>query len=246
MPPPKNVKLGPKTRKILEGSVLYDKDEFPAHQAWADETESILSFLEEQKQYDRFLPRLRAKERAAAIAEARTGYYFNQNGFRILQWEPEVVPGNPGDLEIAHQDSDSVFLEVKYPGWGGELTDEEIQSGRAKLPKYINAEARSINPVERVLYSVGKALPKFESGRANVVVAVDDLFVSPLESPSVFVSGRLARELLNPLYASVSGVFLLNSVLFDSEVKYRAGFVPGSGRELPPDVITKFLDLSSC
>ena len=42
MPPPEHVIRGPLTRAILAEAVWHEKDEFPAHQAWADEIESIL------------------------------------------------------------------------------------------------------------------------------------------------------------------------------------------------------------
>lgn len=242
MPPPKHVRLGAMTRTILDGAALRDKDEFPAHQAWADEVERVLAFLESQGQFVRFLPRLRAKERNAALAEARAGFYFHRNGFAILRWEPEVVPGIPGDIEISWRDTEPLFLEVKCPRWEGELEEEEIQAGRTERPKYINAEGRAIDPVERVVYVVGKALPKFDAAHVNLVVVVDDLFVSPLDMPSDLVAGRLAREFANSRYSTVSGVFMLNPVIFQVEVEYRALFVPGPGKALPESVKAAFMD----
>jgi hypothetical protein len=53
----------------------------------------------------------------------------------------------PGDLEVRWRDSESIFAEVKGPGWDGELTQEEIKTGRQHAPKYSNAEARFVNPV---------------------------------------------------------------------------------------------------
>jgi len=95
MTPPKHVKLGSRTRAIVEGAIPNESDEFPAHQAWADDVERVLAFLEMQGQFQRYLPRLRAraKERDAALAEARAGFYFHQKNFSILQWEPVAVPG---------------------------------------------------------------------------------------------------------------------------------------------------------
>jgi hypothetical protein len=150
------------------------------------------------------------------------------------------VPGVPGDLEIVWRDTEPIFLEVKCPRWEGELTDEEIRTGRTQRPKYINAEGRPIDPAERVIYVVGKALPKFSPIRVNLAVVVDDLFVSPLDFPSDVVCGRIARELANVRYATVSGVFLLNPVVYQAEVEYRALFIPGSGRPLPEPVKAAF------
>jgi hypothetical protein len=245
VPPPDHVNLGPMTRTILDGAVLRNKDEFPAHQAWADEVERVLAFLATQGQFERLLRRLRAKERNAALAEARAGFYFHRNGFQIVRWEPEAVPGIPGDLEIAWHDTEPLFLEVKCPSWEGELAEEEIRARRTERPKYINAEGRAIDPVERVIYVVSKALPKFDAARINLVVVVDDLFVSPLDTPSDFVAGRLVREFADARYASVSGIFMLNPVVYELAVEYRAFFIPGPGKGLPDRVKAAFLDENS-
>ncbi|MBI4493210.1 MAG: hypothetical protein HY690_10510 [Chloroflexi bacterium] len=98
--PPEKVALGRLTQVILDQAVWRAKDEFPAHQPWADELERILAFLEAQGQFERFRSRLYARERDGALAEARAAFYFHRNGFRILGWEPEEVPGIPGDIEV--------------------------------------------------------------------------------------------------------------------------------------------------
>jgi hypothetical protein len=243
LPPPENVKLGTLTRAIVDGAVWREKHPFPAHQAWADEIERILSFLQSQDQFGRFQSRLCAWERDGALAEARAGFYFHRNGFRILQWEPIAVVGIPGDIEISWRDTDPTFLEVKCPSWEGELEKKEIQAGRTEQPKYISAEGRPIDPVERVIYAVGKVLPKFSPDRTNLVVVVDDLFVSPLDIPTSFVAGRLTGKLADARFNKVSGVFMLNPVVYPAkEVEYRALFVPGKGKPLPNPVTAAFLD----
>ena len=74
-------------------------------------------------------------------------------------------------------------------------------------------------------------------------MVVDDLFVSPLDIPTSFVTGRLAGELANRSYNKVSGVFMLSPVVYsDKEVEYRAFFVPGNGKPLPDSVKSAFLD----
>ena len=106
-----------------------------------------------------------------------------------------------------------------------------------------NAEGRWIDPVERVLYAIGKSLPKFSPNRANLVVVVDDLFVSPLDIPGSFVTGRLAGELADLRYSKVSGVFMLSPVVYsDKEVEYRAFFVLGNGKPVPDPVKSAFLN----
>lgn len=243
MPPPNKINLGPRTRAILSDAVWSEKSFFPGHQSWADEFEKILAFLEAQGQFERFYSRLRAKERDGALAEARAGFYFHRNGFKILKWEPEAVPRVPGDIEIAWRNTEAIFLEVKNPGWEGELSEEEINTGRTKLPKRIKGgEGRSFGPPERVLYAMYKALPKFNATRINLIVVDDDLFVSPVEYPIDILTARIANEIIKPEYANVSGVFLLNPKSYGAEVEYRTFFVTGKGKPLPGLVEGAFLE----
>ena len=151
MPPPSEINLGSLTQTVLDGAVWRNESEFPAFQTWADEVERVFSFLVAQNVFERFLPRLRARERDGALAEARAGFFFHRNRFHILDWEPIAVPNRPGDIEIQWQDGEPLFIEVKGPGWEGELSPEEIRSGRQHLPKYVNAEGRAVGPTERVL-----------------------------------------------------------------------------------------------
>ena len=242
MPPPDGVRLGPLTRAVLDGAVWRDASAFPAFQSWADEVERVLCFLEVQQMFKRFLPRLRAREseRDGALAEARTGFFFNRNGFRIMDWAPEAVKDRPGDMEIQWRDTEPVFVEVKGPGWEGELSPEEIRAGRRFLPKYINAEGRAVGSASRVIYAIDKALPKFAPERINLVVVVDDLFLSPTELPKDYLSGVITRELTDARYSSVAAVFLLNPVSYSGAeaVEYRKYFIPneGASRGLPEAV----------
>ena len=243
MPPPDEVRLGPLTSTVLDGAVWRDGSQFPAFQVWADEVERVLSFLQARGVFARFLPRLRAREREGALAEGRAAFFFHRNGFHILRWEPEAVPNHPGDIEIQWQQREPVFVEVKGPGWKGELSADEIGGQRTWLPKYINAEARAIEPTERVLYSVRKALPKLAGHRANLVVAVDDLFVSPVELPKDYLAAALARSLEPTEFARVGGVLLLNPVSHGDFVEYRKYFVPNAAAEhpLPHDIRAGFI-----
>lgn len=244
MPPPEEVKLGPLTRTVLDGAFWRAKSQYPASQVWADEAERLFAFLVTQCVFDRFLPRLRARERekTAALAEARVGFFFHRNGFRILRWEPEEVPGHPGDLDIQWRDTEPIFVEVKGPDWEGELSEAERRTGRKGLPKYINAEARVIAPQERVLYAITRALPKLVERRANLIVVVDDLFVSPLYLTKDYLTRALVNGLADPTCRSVGGVFLLNPVSYGDFVEYRKYFAPNVGAAHPlPDVVKEGL-----
>jgi hypothetical protein len=232
---------------MLDRSTWRTESVFPASQNWADEVERVLCFLDAQGVLDKFLPRLCAREteRDGALAEARAAFFFSRNGFKILQWEPEEIPNRPGDLEIQWCETEPIFVEVKGPGWEGELSDEERHADRQHAPKYIHAEARSIDPAERVEYAVTKALAKLASSRINLVVVVDDLFFSPTEMPTPTLDGRLERFFADPQYRLVTGVFLLNAASYSgrSGVEYLSYFKPNShaDRRLPDAVATGLL-----
>jgi hypothetical protein len=223
---------------VLDGAAWREASAFPAFQDWADEVERVLAFLEARGVFGDYLPRLRAREREGALAEARTAFFFHRNGFQITAWEPEAVSGRPGDLEVRWQGCEPIFVEVKGPGWESELTFEEIRAGRQHGPKYINAEARAVGPVSRVLYAVDKAIPKLDPGRCNLVVVVDDLFLSPTEMPRELLEGQVVRGLGDPRYVPVSAVLLLNPASHGNGVEYRKYFVPngGAARPLPQAV----------
>ena len=244
MPPPDKVKLGPLTRAILDKAEWRESSKYPAFQEWADEAERLFAFLQAQGIFERFLPRLCARERekTAAMAEARAGFFFHRNGFRILRWEPEEVTGRPGDLDIQWRNSEAIFVEVKAPDWEGELTERERRDGRKDLPKYINAEVRAIAPQERVLYAIAKATPKLAEHRANLVVVVDDLFVSPVEMLKDHLSAAVANHLADPERCLVGGVLLINPVSFGQYVEYRKYFMPNVSAKHPlPKVVTEGL-----
>jgi hypothetical protein len=245
--PRDDVTLGSLTRVMLGRASWGAESAFPSTQKWADEVERVLRFLDVQGVLDGFLPRLcgREAERDGALAEARMGFFFSRNGFRILRWEPVEVLNRPGDLDIQWGDTEPIFVEVKGPGWEGELSQEAREAGRLNAPKYVNAEARFVDPVERVEYAINKALPKFASSRVNLVAVVDDLFFSPTEIPAVILNGRLKRFYADPQYRVVAGVFLMNPVshVHASEVEYRSHFVPNENamKHLPDVVATGFL-----
>lgn len=233
MPTPHGVTLQPLTRKIVVGSYLERENAFPSNQAWADDTEKILSFLVACDQFGRFLPRLRKKERDPALAEARVAFYLRRSGFEIVSWEPKVTK-KPGDLEVAVGGEDPLFIEVKSPGWDGELSLSETRAGRNKQPKYKHAETRAFDTTSKLVAAVRKALPKFGPGRANLVAIADDLFVSPLEAPAV-VAGELRRALQASDMAAVSGVLMVQAdCVSQDSIRYRSAFVKGNGPAIPP------------
>lgn len=239
MAPPKEVKLGRLTGSIVAGAHWLNQDEFPAHQQWADDVEAVLGFLESEGKLADFFPRLNrqnAEHRGAALAEARVAYFLRQLGFDIVEWEPTAVHNKPGDLAIRLQGSRiTTFVEVKAPTWQGEVTralptatPEERATilARVDREKYINAEARVIDPVGVALDVVCRnALPKLADDRPNLIVTADDLYMSPVDNP--FLQSRLKTAFESDrTFERVGGVFLLNPESHNGQVLYRCAFAP--------------------
>jgi hypothetical protein len=170
-----------------------------------------------------------------------------------LKWEPQEPGKNPGDLEIQWKETEPIFVEVKGRDWQGELSKDELRAKRQDQPKYINADARFVAPDRRHsgqcerIGALENALPKLAPNRCNLVVVVDDLFLSPTENPREFVEPRIRKALKeDPKYALVGAVFLLNAVSYLARegVEYR--FIPNESATKPlPQAVVDGLMLSS-
>jgi hypothetical protein len=176
---PNGVTLGSLTSAIWAGAAWMSQDEFPSNQLWADEIERILSYAHAQGMFEHYLGALRgnANQRDSAIAELRVAFYFNRNQFPVIEWEPKGENGNEGEYLIRSPEPERVFVEVKAPGWEGELSEEERANGRIKQGKHINGEARAIAPWERIQFAIDKAYKKFLPSARNILVIADDFFV---------------------------------------------------------------------
>ncbi len=155
-------------------------DEYPAWQAYADECERLLEFLQSHHQLDRFWPRLRAKkqQRDEALNEIRVAHFVHSAGYPIIAWEPIDAPGFNVEFAASVGPTSKVFFEVKSPGWESELNDEERKRGRTQQPKHIHLAARWADPIGVIRTTVEKARPKFSGTSPTLVVISDDCFVS--------------------------------------------------------------------
>lgn len=177
---PAGVQLGPLTSKIRNGARWATQDQFPSDQIWADDVERVLRFAKAQGQFDHYFNKLRgnARQRDSALDELRVAYFLSRKGFTVVEWESIGANNREGEFTIRTPSGTEVFTEVKSPSWQGELSDEEISSGRQKMPKHLHAEARSIGPWERIRFAVDKAYGKYLDNTPNLLVIADDLFVS--------------------------------------------------------------------
>lgn len=187
------VRLGNLGTIVCSGARWADEDGYPGWQVWADELERLCAFLEGQREFDRFLPRLRdqpREHRNAALGEVRAALVLASTGFQITAWEPVAVPGHPGDLEVVIEGS-AVFVETKAPTWQGEVwkddtRDKDFKRDRVKKDKYLPFEGRAVGPVVTPMRIVrDNAVPKLAEDRPNLVVVADDMHLSPVGVPGL-------------------------------------------------------------
>jgi hypothetical protein len=155
-------------------------DAYPAWPEWAKELDVLLEFVDEQAHLPQYVPRLESKnaQRDEALNELRIAYWFYQTGFPIAEWEPPGLNSKVGEYAITTPGNENTFVEVKSPGWEGELSDTELQSGRAKQPKYGTNGGGAVGNWIPLQKCIEKAYPKFAPTQSNLLVVADDLMLS--------------------------------------------------------------------
>ena len=177
--------FGPIARRLLCPDRW--RDDYPTTPEYAQELDALLEFMDEQGRRSRFIPRLESKaaQRDEALEELRVAYWLHHSGFPIAQWDPPGLNGMVGEYFICTPEQKNVFVEVKSPGWEGQLSDEQRKAGRAKQPKYQNGEGGAVGnwmPLQECIASEN-AYPKFDPVQPNLLVVSDDLVLNLLEIP---------------------------------------------------------------
>jgi hypothetical protein len=214
------------SERLLREARWAGRAAYPAHPEYAVELEGLLDFIQVHKRLDSYWPRLtspRPQERDDALQELRVARFLTSQGFPIAQWEP---PGNDkliGEFSLHVPPSTNVFVEIKSPGWEGELTQEQRDAGRAKQEKYQHLEGGAVGPAQKIRMSVRKAYPKFLSDQPNLLVIADDLFVPlatwgdlPAEQALFLTSTILEGEsghFTTPSFENLGGVALFKAEL---------------------------------
>lgn len=210
-------KLGPLTQRVLKRARW--QEAFPCSQEIADEFEDALKFLEQEKQFERFLAKLRPSDlaRDSALAEIFVAYYLSHyKHFSIMSWEPEGVHDphkeSPylGEFEISKTGGPPIFVEVKGPNWRAELSDAERANNRDKLPKSVLGQGGSFRAEEEVLRIARHAMYKFRSDCPNLLIVVSDLKVSPFRTPEAALKYRISSFLGKPESTPLGGLLLFD------------------------------------
>ncbi|MCI0561611.1 MAG: hypothetical protein MN733_24240, partial [Nitrososphaera sp.] len=174
----RDVSLGPLTAELIGNARWQGEDEYPSSQLYADELEDLLRFASESKRLERHWNALidTRNHRGSILAEFRIAIFFLRRGLKIVEWEPIGLGQKAGEFLLQSSSSSEIFVEVKSPGWEGELSEEEKRGERKKQPKHIHLENRCVAPWERIQFAVGKAYEKFLPIKPNLLVIADDLF----------------------------------------------------------------------
>lgn len=221
--------LGPVARRLI----CTDRwtDEYPAWDDLGEELDSLLRFAGSQGRLSHFRPRLESRntQRNAAVNELRVAYFLDQNGFPVKQWEPPGLNGRVGEYLVG---SPQIFVEVKSPGWEGQLSDAARRAGRTMLPKYRNGEGGAFGnwqPLQQCIASE-KTYPKFSPNQPNLLIVADDLKVSLSDSldhveVALYANHKLYGELgffTSPRFCNLGGVGVFNTACYlEHRVEYR-------------------------
>jgi hypothetical protein len=191
------------SERLLREAGWAGKDAYPAHQEFLVELEGLLGFVQAHNRLNSFWPRLtsaRPQERDDAVQEIRVARFLTANGFPVAQWEPPGKGRFIGEFSVHAPPSKPVFLEVKSPGWQGQLSQEERDAGRAQQEKYQGIEGGADDPWRAIRMSIRKAYPKFHSDQPNLLVIADDRFMPlatwgdlPAEQ-ALFIRGTALEE----------------------------------------------------
>jgi hypothetical protein len=169
--------LGPQARRLI----CTDQwtDHYPARESFAKELDMLLQFAKEQNCLPIFKPKLEARrntQRDEALNELRIAYLLHHGGFPIVQWEPPGLNGKVGEYLVGTLEARNVFVEVKSPGWEGELSEEERRAGRGRQPKYRRAENFAVGNWKSLQKCIAseKTYPKFTPSQPSLLVVADD------------------------------------------------------------------------
>ena len=159
------------------------KDQYPARPEYQQERDTLLGFGKSTG-FPNLEPRVesRAAQRDETIEELRVACFLHDNGFPIVRWNPPGLNGKVGEYLVRTSEAQDIFVEVKSPGWEGQLSVAELKAGRAKRPKYDRMGGGAVGNWLAVQKSIAAAYPKFDSVQPNLLVIADDLMLGLCDS----------------------------------------------------------------
>jgi len=190
-----SVKLGP-LGSLVKSEERWT-DEYPAWQQYADEFEELLNWTKAKGRWSSYLGALQGpnSQRDSALMEIRVAKHLESSGFPVVDWKPRGAAANEGEYTVQGQSRQRIFVEVKSPGWEGEVSEVERRAGRLAELKHKDLEARFVAPWERIQFAVDKAYKKFRGDTPNLLIIADDLFISLQHGTELHVGQALYSNL---------------------------------------------------
>jgi hypothetical protein len=168
------------SQKLLLEARWAGADGYPSSPQYLTELEGLLGFIQGHDRLEPFWPRLssqRPQERDDAVQEIRVARFLSSNGYGVAEWEPRGNANFIGEFAVQGRDTAPIFVEIKSPGWEGQLSQEQRDAGRMKHGKYVELEGGADDPWRAIRRSIKKAYPKFRQTQANLLVIADDRFM---------------------------------------------------------------------
>ena len=190
--------------EVFADSWWSNQKNFPPCDEWKAEIEKHLRFMRDKGFLKMIKSDLQSREYKSFLSEIFAAYFIeNILGFEVTRWNPQTTKqGHNVEFCIKDGAGGEIFCEVKSPGWQGQLTQEEMRSGRAKQPKYLlSAEARYVAPYKNIRKTIDKSYKKFLSDRQNLLIITDNL-LEPLAMRPQFNS-ELGREIPWNIYIAL-------------------------------------------
>lgn len=206
----------PLLHRVAQGAKWAGQDAYPAWPWVADENEKWLKLIATRlgetgiDHYTNKLREPRAK-RNEFLVELATAYFLDTRcALPVVGLEPPGSGGKTGEFLFGLPDKRQMFVEVKSPGWEGEVEEEERLKRvgprprgrllRLDQPKYQHLEGRAFHHTQRVRDTVAKAYPKMPERLPTLLVISDDLFVSLTDSDDMVKWALFAKRSIDPIH----------------------------------------------
>lgn len=189
--------------KVFADSWWSEQKHFPPCDEWKANIEKHLQFMQDKGWLTSIKQKLKSRTYESFLSEIFAAYFVEKNlGFEVTTWNPKTKDGRDVEFCIKDKADSDIFCEVKSPGWQGQLTNEEIQSGRAKQPKYSTfGESRGTVPYMKIRKTLDKSYKKFISNKQNLLIITDNLF-QPL-SIKPWSNFELGRKIPQNIYIAL-------------------------------------------
>lgn len=164
--------------KVFTNSWWSKQSNFPPCDEWKADIEKHLRFMLDKSYLPSIESQLKSRNFESFLSEIFAAYFVEKNlGFEMTGWNPRTKEGRDVEFHIIDKTGGEIFCEVKSPGWKGQLSKEEIDSGRVKQQKYSTfGEARGVEPYRNIRRVIDKSYEKFLSDKQNLLIITDNLF----------------------------------------------------------------------